>query len=640
MKTVLLALFLSLTTAFSAFAETEKNTDKYKDVDSTLLAYYRWCNAHIRDSVVMLKTDTMFHIAQARKNPRMQSVALSIKADHYYFTNQLDSLKAWIPRVQNFAREHNQLTYYYFTWSRLIFYYTKHKQFTLAQYELERYLAQAEKDDYKPAMADAYKEMGHIFHARGLSGQAADSYRKAIDYIETNDLDKFFLSNLYGELASELINLKEFTEAAEAIEKGIQNIPLPEHIWGLKLKQIQLYTQTGRIEEARRLYREVEQGNGQRIKPEQLLDIKLLIDIAAKDFRRAYDTAEKLVEVHKKNGSAEYSYTSIFSKLAWICCGLGDYKAAYEYQTHYITLYHEKITNDQEQTLNEFATLLDVNRLDKERAEAEQLAQAERLRRTRVVIIALTVILLLSSAFIIVLTRMNRRLAHAKRAAEEANRMKGVFIRNITHEINTPLNAIVGFAGLAATEQADAVERQDYINIIQENSGYLQKLIDDVLYISDIESAESAPSTAPTDINACCLKCLRKVSENDPHQTVIRFLPDREAYTATTSSLLLNKALTELLSNAVRFAPGGSVTLAYTVGGGSVTFTVTDSGPGIPAAEAEHIFERFVKLDTFSQGLGLGLSVARLIARTLGGELRLDTSYTSGTRFVMRISVR
>ena len=71
-----------------------------------------------------------------------------------------------------------------------------------------------------------------------------------------------------------------------------------------------------------------------------------------------------------------------------------------------------------------------------------------------------------------------------------------------------------------------------------------------------------------------------------------------------------------------------------------MTFTVTDSGPGIPAAEAEHIFERFVKLDTFSQGLGLGLSVARLIARTLGGELRLDTSYTSGTRFVMRISVR
>lgn len=98
----------------------------------------------------------------------MQAVALSLKADHYYFNNNLDSLKAWIPRVQDFARKNDQIKYYYFTWSRLILYYTKQAQYTLAQYELEQYMSQAEKDNYKPATAEAYKQLGHIYRTRGL----------------------------------------------------------------------------------------------------------------------------------------------------------------------------------------------------------------------------------------------------------------------------------------------------------------------------------------------------------------------------------------------------------------------------------------------------------------------------------------
>ena len=111
------------------------------------------CNNNIRDSVVLLKADTLFRLAGEKNDIRMQAVALSFKADHYYFNNELDSLKAWIPRVQAFARANEQPTYYFFTWSRLILYYTKHGQYTLAQYELERYMAQAEQDDYKPAIA-------------------------------------------------------------------------------------------------------------------------------------------------------------------------------------------------------------------------------------------------------------------------------------------------------------------------------------------------------------------------------------------------------------------------------------------------------------------------------------------------------
>lgn len=109
-----------------------------------------------------------------------------------------------------------------------------------------------------------------------------------------------------------------------------------------------------------------------------------------------------------------------------------------------------------------------------------------------------------------------------------------------------------------------------------------------------------------------------------------------------TSRVLISKAITEMLRNAVHFAADGDITLAYTLDGGNrrITFTVTDSGPGIPASEAEHIFGRFVKLDTFSQGLGLGLTVCRLIASALDGTIKLDTDYSGGARFVLSIPLR
>ena len=99
--------------------------------------------------------------------------------------------------------------------------------------------------------------------------------------------------------------------------------------------------------------------------------------------------------------------------------------------------------------------------------------------------------------------------------------------------------------------------------------------------------------------------------------------------------MLISKAITEMLRNAVHFAADGDITLAYTLDGGNrrITFTVTDSGPGIPASEAEHIFGRFVKLDTFTQGTGLGLSICKSIAEQLGGSVGVDSVAGEGSCF-------
>lgn len=623
----------------TAHAENES----HQQVESTLYAYYRWCNNNIRDTAVLSKADTLFRLSGEKHDIRMQAVALSMKADHYYFNNDLDSLKAWIPRVQDFARKHNQLKYYYFTWSRLILYYTKQAQYTLAQYELEQYMSQAEKDNYKPATADAYKQLGHIYRTRGLKEASVEYYRKAIDFMIQNGLDKFQLSNLYSELATMLMDLRRYPEAAEAIEKGKACIPLPEYIWSLKIKEVLLLLQTDQIAKAKALFEEIKAGHGGYLTDINLTEIQLAIYKSSHEYTKALATIERLIGLFGNEGYAESYFYYIYKTRADAYAALGNFGPAYEDLQHFIDLYHKRVNDDNEKTLGEFATLLDVNRLNVEKAELHQQAQEERLHRTQLGTIGLACILLLAAVFIAVMLRMNRHLARAKRAAEESNRMKGIFIRNITHEINTPLNSIVGFAELAAaSDDADAAERQSYIGIIQENSGYLQKLVDDVLYVAGLESSETPPVMGPTEINECCLECIQKVSQYSPRAADIRFVPACEKFHLHTSRVLISKAITEMLRNAVHFAADGDITLAYTLDGGNrrITFTVTDSGPGIPASEAEHIFGRFVKLDTFSQGLGLGLTVCRLIASALDGTIKLDTDYSGGARFVLSIPLR
>ena len=89
-------------------------------LDSTLVAYYRWCNRHKQDPEMLLKADTMFRLAGEKQNRRMQAVALCLKTDYYYYTNKFDSVKVWVARTQQFTRQHNQPTHYYFVWTRRI----------------------------------------------------------------------------------------------------------------------------------------------------------------------------------------------------------------------------------------------------------------------------------------------------------------------------------------------------------------------------------------------------------------------------------------------------------------------------------------------------------------------------------------
>mgnify|MGYP002912178481 CR=1 FL=1 len=495
---------------------------------------------------------------------------------------------------------------------------------------------------------------------------AYDNFRRQIEVLEHNGIDDINLPTQYASLAQCALELDMPDSAFVALQKAAA---LPKRTtyqeftvnkgFGLYYIRCGNFAEAEkRLEASEELFR---RDPSLRFHTAGLRYLQMTYFKASGQYGRALKTILETQRdtVVRSSGYNNYVLTKELGDIYWHLRRME--QAAVNYR-EYIRLSDSVRNREIRTATDDFSGILEISRLHNETKELQYDLQCKRLRNTYLIICLLGGVLVTGGVGYARMVKLNRRLKaseatvlaqnehlrisgeellKAKEQAEQASRMKGVFIRNITHEINTPLNSIVGFAELAAAPDADDEERQSYIEIIRENSGYLQKLVDDVLYIAGLESSDTPPALGPVDINVCCMQCIQTVRDYSLRKLDIRFEPECAQLPVNTSCLLLSKALTELLRNAARFAPDGRITLAYTLISHKkrIAFTVTDRGPGIPAAEADRIFDRFVKLDPFSQGMGLGLAVCRLIADALGGGVELDTSYTEGARFTLTIPI-
>lgn len=216
---------------------------------------------------------------------------------------------------------------------------------------------------------------------------------------------------------------------------------------------------------------------------------------------------------------------------------------------------------------------------------------------------------------------------------QEADKMKNAFIANMSHEIRTPLNAIVGFAHLV-TETTNASEQREYFSIINKNCDLLLKLINDILDLSKIESGRLNYNVSEVELRDICqeayvVQSLKMTSDvallyNSVAMPSVRLWIDPHR----VEQVLLN-----LLSNAIKFTSKGFISLFYEVEDMFVRVSVMDTGIGISEEKLESVFERFVKLDDFYQGVGLGLPICKMIVEQLGGEIGVRSELGKGSTF-------
>ena len=275
--------------------------------------------------------------------------------------------------------------------------------------------------------------------------------------------------------------------------------------------------------------------------------------------------------------------------------------------------------------------------------EAERDAARSRFYMMSAVIILLA--LLVVALFHITQTR-RRHLKELKKAynqALESDKMKTAFIQNISHEVRTPLNIISGFSQVIANPELDAniEERREIARMTQKNARLITSLIDEMLLVSLNESSEEAKKENHVEINTLMREVMKEAEGNISTKTTIQYdttLADN--FTILSNEYMLKIIINALVDNAVKNTPEGAIVLkASKPSDNELALTVEDTGCGIPANEAEHIFERFVKLDTFKEGIGLGLPLCRMIIEKLGGGVRLDTAYTKGARFIVTLPI-
>ena len=297
------------------------------------------------------------------------------------------------------------------------------------------------------------------------------------------------------------------------------------------------------------------------------------------------------------------------------------------------------------ESINEINTEMGINRLNEQ-------ATKERERWLAAVIVLLAVALgliiwrhLTRRRYQARLVKKNKELEIALDHAQESDRMKTAFIEHVSHEIRTPLNVITGFVQIISNSayELDDEERDQMMNDISKNTMEITNIVNELLEMAQDESIAHYECNDDVRLNQLCQSVINQTTLLSDGRIEVTFNSQlNNQYVLRTNRQALNKILSQLLKNAVKFTEKGMVELKIRerIANGGIEFSITDTGVGIAEEHQEKIFERFYKVDPFKQGLGLGLTMSRRIAELLGGTLDIDKEYKKGARFVLVLPIR
>lgn len=661
-KTILACVFLQLVLG-TVFAQT---------VDSTHIknmhAYYKKHFSDPTDPIVLTASDTLLDMAIRCNDTVMSKIALGAKLDYYYYgqgENRTDSVIAGVNRLKRFARSVGNAELYYWAWAaRLVNYYIIQGEYNIALLEAEKMLQEAKKEGKQESIAECYYALANVYAAKGLMKKSQEFMLKEIDIFENTDVVRYNISCQYSDVAKIYIDLGEEEKAPELLKKALKAVKSPYHAVTANLVYVSLYLAQGdtvaarqALEKCRQMYAD-EPSLKRHI--HYLYDVEIDYDWKVGNFQKAINVLdERETELKRKNNLA--TLMQLRKTKADILWDMNrKEEAAGLYRDFLLEQKKEKERNEEVAT-GEFATMLNLQQLTAEKGRLEKISQEKQLQNTRIILFSVIGILCVVVVFLWQQRKLNAKLEKsrdkldeknrilieakeelrkAKEVAEQSNWLKTMFIQNMSHEIRTPLNSIVGFSGVLVDMLDDKEDIGQYVALIESNSKLLLKLVGDILDISILDSEVEIKHNA-VDVNACCQASIDAAGTLFSPDTKLVFKPACDELIINSNYNYIVQVLDNLLSNASKFTHEGSVTLAYEVKKetNQLIFTVTDTGIGIPIDEQERVFERFVKLDNFSQGAGLGLSICRIVAERLGGFLIIDKEYTQGTRFIFCVSM-
>ncbi len=624
------------------------------NMDSTLYSYYQKCEKAAKTPKILTMADTLFHMAEKLGDKRTQAAALCHKANYFYYTQESqDSLRKYVKEVQSFAKATKQPKYYYWIWQRYVENYIKRRQFNLALLELEAMQKEALSEDYKLGLISCYKLMALIYNSKNNTSLAFQYQKEALDLSEqySSEEEDFNRSNIYATLVCFLLDMENLEDAYFYLQKAFQTAKTSNQLFVAKYYETMYWR---RKKDTRRMLQNIHELEALNI-PARINTIR---EAWSQYYREIgeYEKANKMLDSLQKE---KYFNTQEFlqKKTLTLKHIPGKERETIFYYDQYQNYIDSISKADAQISLEEFATIMDVTRLNAENTELELAVNKQRLYVVYGFLVGLGIFILAMSFFTLKVVKLNKSLRRSKEdlqkrnqalieadliitqekeRAESASKMKTAFIQNMSHEIRTPLNSIVGFSQALAEELEDNEDIKMYADIISQNSNDLLKLVGDVIELSSLEVADQKEEMSPIYINSLCTTAIIQIKHKLAPGVELQFNAWENEFPIQSSERRIITVLSNLLHNAAKFTSKGSIIVDCRLSDDEkqIEITITDTGIGIPEDKQEWVFERFAKVDEFSQGSGLGLSISRLAAQRIGGDVIIDSTYKDGCRML------
>lgn len=488
-------------------------------------------------------------------------------------------------------------------------------------------------------LALSLNAMGEVYSYTNRWEDSNDVLKESLGILEDPSENKALTKIILLKLLDNSLHLKEFKEAKAYLEQLYKYPAVSVAEKGLLLNYNAYYCiQTGTVDEAgeyleraRNLLSGLPQGIVQHlwVTTASYYEAKGEYDKAMDAYSRFFET--------KRPERNRGLYIDVMRNKAGLLVKMEKKEEAYDEYNKIYAYVNKVFKANYPKEIDQLTARFQADQLAYHNEHSRNLSIRYYAVGITVCVLAMCCFIFLSWKKIFRLKESKKKQEEMKRKAENAIRKKNLFLSNMSHEVRTPLNAIVGFSSVLTSEEdmgMDEESRKEACEIIRVNSQQLLKLINDILDLSDFEEENIQFNIKEYDAVKVCKDVIETIKASYKLDVDLYLETNLSSLLLDTDDSRLRQVLINLLVNAVKFTKQGAIVLRLeTTNEGVALFSVTDTGCGIPLEKQKKIFERFEKLNEFVQGTGLGLSICLLIVKYVGGKIWIDGNYTRGARF-------
>ena len=577
----------------------------------------------IRFLLLTLTLTVFLRTAAADQDYKQEPEYLALRDSMHHAFNDGDSVRFFpaVKALQDYLLKKGDLhAYYTQRCNEIVFEMNRRKVFEA--YMLGRQLSlELREKGLDSEMYMAYNMLGHINNICGNKKAAKRNFYTVIDMMEKYGYYES-MPPIYMNIVNVEIN-DDHEEAMRLLDKAkeIAEKYSPERVFDIETRRTVSYYTAGEMDKFLEGYKAYKKGveEGKSSVHGRSLEVYYLASQGKTD--EAVAMAREELE-----DESEEAISEIYEKA-------GRWKEAFEAQRRAYA------AND---SVNNVALANSMQGIRDQLTINDMEQKSARNRLIALIAGVILLVLLIMAQIYIVLSRRRhlRQLNAAYQHALESDKMKTRFIQNVSHEVRTPLNIIAGFSQVIAdpslTESVE--ERQNMASMMQKSAQQITNLIDEIIGLSLIETSTNVVKDDIVKVNQLLESVVAEYEDTVPSKVALRIDSELEPdFCFATNKNMLHRILGALTDNAIKNTEKGNITLKAKTVAQTLLISVEDTGCGIPADQAENIFERFVKLDSFKQGIGLGLPLSRKLAEQLGGLVTLDTTYYLGARFVVTL---